>query len=80
MAPQRRLLTKRSSGLVPIRLALLGACMGWFSRKFLAQLLLPFGPAKPLRQVPTFGAVDESNDLLMAKRKKITPCLTFCSS
>ena len=69
MAPKRKSLAKRSPVFVPLRLAMLGACLGWFSRKWLMSSLLPFGPAQRLSQIPTFGPVDMTNDLLMEKRK-----------
>jgi hypothetical protein len=71
MPPKKKALVKRSPVFVPLRLALLGACLGWFSRNWLVPMLLPFGPARRLSQIPTYGPVDETNDLLMAKRKSI---------
>ena len=69
-APQRRYpKPKRFQGFVPLRLALLAACLGWLSRKNLRSTLLPYGFAKRLSKKPTYGPIDFSNDLLMAKCK-----------
>jgi hypothetical protein len=62
--------SKRLQGFAPLlRLTLLGACVGWLSRKTLRSIFLPFGLAKRLPEVPTYAPVDFSNDSLMAKRK-----------
>lgn len=72
-------LVKRSIAFIPLRLTILGACLGWFSRKALKPILLPHGPARPYTEVPTWAPIDKTNDLLMEKRKRpMSSFVAFC--
>jgi len=63
--------SKRSSQTVTsLRMALLAACIGWFTQKFFRSELLPSGPPKKMlwEDRPSYASVDYSNDSLLSKR------------
>eukprot|EP00934_Nitzschia_sp_Nitz4_P004608 Nitzschia sp. Nitz4//scaffold9_size221794//91527//93025//NITZ4_001345-RA/size221794-snap-gene-0.99-mRNA-1//1//CDS//3329560998//4598//frame0 len=73
MASRNKILTPRRGPLhVTLRMAILGACLGWLSRKMLSPILFPFGPARAKTFTQTYADLDPSNDLLTAKYGKLS--------
>jgi hypothetical protein len=59
--------TRQSSKI--LRLAILGATLGWFFQQIMKPRWLPWGPAAKMVNKPTYADVDPTNDSLTAKRK-----------
>jgi hypothetical protein len=69
MNPSALLIRRTSQSSKILRVALLGATLGWFFQKIMKPRWLPWGPAIEMVNRPTYADVDPTNDSLTAKRK-----------
>ena len=63
-----------------LRLAIVGACFGWFFQKVFKSELLPYGSAQKIapEHRASFASVDYSNDSMQLKRKDLAIIMCFC--